>query len=111
MIHLRLPERDQEREKILDQAAKTGTALEINVSPQRMDLDEQWIRSAQDKGVTLVLATNSHSLVDLKNMQLGAGFARRGWCRTASVLNTQSWTSIQAFVARKQALVSRSLKA
>jgi DNA polymerase (family 10) len=89
-------------EKVLEQAAVTGTALEINVSPQRMDLDEQWIRAAQEKGVTLVLVTDSHSLGDLRNMRVGAGFARRGWCRPETILNTGDWKSVKAFAEKKR---------
>ncbi len=89
-------------EKVIEHTVKTGTALEINTSPSRMDLDEKWIRSAQEQGAMLIISTDSHALGQFAFMKLGTGYARRGWCTPDHVLNTQSWDNIQAFVKNKR---------
>lgn len=71
-------------------AAATGTLLEINASPSRLDLNDVNIRLAKKYGVHFTLGTDSHSVHDLANMQFGVGMARRGWCAQRDVANTRS---------------------
>lgn len=89
-------------EKIMEKAAATGTALEVNVSPPRMDLNDRWIRAARDKEVMLVINTDSHNLGDFSDMRLGAAYARRGWCEKEKVLNTRNWKAVKDFVEKKR---------
>jgi len=89
-------------EKLLVKAKETGTALEINAQPARMDLEESWIRSAVEQGVMLVITTDSHQLGNFDFMKLGVGHARRGWCTPDSVLNTKSWREIKKIVQAKR---------
>ena len=57
--------------------ARTGTALEINASPERMDLPPGCIAAARAAGVKFAVDTDAHSLVDLTNMRYGVAAARR----------------------------------
>jgi len=76
--------------KILRAAKETGTILEINSSPQRLDLNDEKIRMAKEMGVKLVINTDSHQKDQLKNMEFGVSQARRGWAEKKDILNTLS---------------------
>lgn len=77
-------------EQIFKTAAKTGTALEINCYPDRLDLKDTLVRTAKEYGVTLALGTDAHSAQDLAFMELGVRTARRGWAGPGDILNTLS---------------------
>lgn len=88
--------------KVIQKAAETDTALEINVQPKRMDLDDYWARLAHEEGVMLVIGTDSHDLMSFKYMKMGVGIARRAWCETEHILNTRSWKEVTAFIQKKR---------
>ncbi|WP_067052559.1 DNA polymerase/3'-5' exonuclease PolX [Methanofollis ethanolicus] len=75
--------------RVIDAAATTGTALEINASPARMDIDDIYIRQAKKKGVKLAIGTDAHSAGELGHLHYGVALARRGWCGAGDVLNTR----------------------
>ena len=77
-------------EAIFRAALDTGTALEINASPERLDLKDTHIRRAREMGVPLVVNTDAHTFESLDNMQHGVANARRGWCEARHILNTLS---------------------
>jgi DNA polymerase (family 10) len=91
-------------EKVYREAAKTGTAMEINAQPDRLDLDERHARAAREAGVTLVINTDSHTQKNYYLMNLGVWVARRAWCTREDILNTKSWKEIRKFVERKRQL-------
>lgn len=74
--------------RVIERAAETGTALEINASPHRLDLDDIYIRHAKEMGVKLAIGTDSHRSAEFSNMRYGIMLARRGWCGPADLLNT-----------------------
>ena len=84
-------------DNVVEAAKSTNTSLEINAQPNRMDLNDILAKYAMEKGVKLVINTDSHSLKDLNYMQLGVSIARRAWCVKESVLNTMSWSDIEKF--------------
>ena len=75
-------------EAIFKAAVDTGTALEINASPQRLDLKDAHAHRARELGVPLVISTDSHTLESLDNVRYGIAIARRGWCEARNILNT-----------------------
>jgi DNA polymerase (family 10) len=87
---------------VIKAAKETGTALEINAQPRRMDIDEIWIRKAVEEGVKLVISTDSHNLGNFAFMEIGVAIARRGWAEKKHILNTGSWKKIKEFVNRKR---------
>lgn len=89
-------------DRVFERARETGTALEINAQPDRMDLNEDLARRAREAGVTLVISTDSHAPDHIRLMRLGVMIARRAGCDKASVLNTNSWKKLEAFVNRKR---------
>lgn len=69
-------------------AARTGTALEINAMPDRLDLKDTHIFRARELGVKLSLGTDAHATEHLPLMRFGVGIARRGWAEARHLLNT-----------------------
>jgi len=78
--------------------ARTGTALEINASPQRLDLPSDHIRAARDAGVRFALDSDAHSVSELGNMPYGVGTAQRGWLTPDDVINTWPLDRLRAFL-------------
>lgn len=74
--------------RLIEAAAAHGTALEINASPFRLDLEDTAVRAARDHGVRLSIGTDAHRPGELDNLRHGLATARRGWCTAADVLNT-----------------------
>ena len=75
-------------DKIMDMAAKTGTILEINAYPERLDLNDIYCRMAKDRGIQLAIETDAHSIDGLEFMDLGVDVARRGWLEEKDIVNT-----------------------
>jgi DNA polymerase (family X) len=80
--------------------ARTGTALEINASPQRLDLPSDHIRAARDAGVRFAVDSDAHSVSDLGHMPYGAGTAQRGWLTPDDVINTWPLDRLRAFLRK-----------
>jgi len=80
--------------------ARTGTALEVNASPQRLDLPSDHIRAARDAGVRFAIDSDAHSVSDLGNMPYGAGTAQRGWLTRDDVINTWPLDRLRAFLRK-----------
>lgn len=81
-------EYDLNLDKIMKMASATGTILEINSHPNRLDLRDIYIKKAIDMGCKLVINSDAHSSSEMKNMQLGIATARRGWARKEDIINT-----------------------
>ncbi len=75
-------------EKILDAAAKYGVAMECNSYPDRLDLNDTYLRMAKNRGVKVVVSTDAHSTTHLPFLRYGVQIARRGWLEKKNVLNT-----------------------
>ena len=85
-------------------AAETGTYLEINGSPERLDLTAEAARRAVALGAVVVVCSDAHSPGDFENLRFGVQEARRGWLRAGDVANTLSWNDMaggQASPAKK----------
>lgn len=77
-------------EALIEIAAKTNTILEINSSPDRLDLNEVYARQARDAGVKISINTDAHDLRRLEEMPYGISVARRAWLEPSDVVNTFS---------------------
>jgi DNA polymerase (family X) len=80
--------------------ARTGTALEINAHPDRLDLPSEHIRAARDAGVKFAVNTDSHSTQHLGFMPYGVGAAQRGWLTAEDVINTWPLDKLRAFLRK-----------
>ncbi len=75
-------------EKVLEEAKRRRIAMEINSFPDRLDLCDHHVRLCKEKGVKLVISTDSHHTSHMENIKYGVLMARRGWLEKKDVLNT-----------------------
>src|SRR5581483_2093015 len=76
-------------EAVFAACLETGTAVETNGLPDRIDLSSELVHDAIRAGVRITCSTDAHSVRGLGNMRLAVATARRGWCTAADVLNTR----------------------
>jgi len=88
-------------------AARTGTALEIDGQPGRLDLPSALARRARAFGVTFALDSDAHAASHLANVEYSVGQARRAWITPAEVLNARPLADVRAFVAAKRTAAAR----
>jgi len=72
---------------VLDAAAETGTWVELNAAPKRLDLDWRWWPMAKQKGVKCVINPDAHRTERLQDLWFGIGIARKGWLTKDDVMN------------------------
>jgi DNA polymerase (family 10) len=99
----RRPPVDVDLGELFKACAKTGTALEVNASPARLDLPGDYIRQARDAGVKFAIDTDAHSFGDLENMKYGVGTAQRGWLTPDDVINTWPLEKLREFLRKGRA--------
>jgi DNA polymerase (family X) len=87
-------------ERVLEAALATGTFLEINSQPDRLDLRDAHARAAAEAGVKLAVSSDGHQVAALGFVELGIAQARRGWLTREHVLNTRPWPEVQALMKR-----------
>ena len=83
-------------ERVVARAVETGTALEINSQPDRLDMRDTHARLAGEAGVRIPITTDAHSVGALGYAELGVAQARRAWLTKEQILNTRSWREIKA---------------
>ena len=79
---------DYDMEKVLDACAKHGVAMECNSYPDRLDLKDVYLRMCKERGVKVVISTDSHVAGNLAFIKYGVTMARRGWLEKKDVINT-----------------------
>jgi DNA polymerase (family X) len=89
-------------ERVIDAAARTGTMLEINSSPDRRDLNEVHARAAAAAGVPIVINCDAHRVKGFEVARYGIATARRAWLTAAEVVNTKPWPEVAALLARNR---------
>ena len=94
IINKRAPYR-VEMEDVISAAASTGTFLELNAAPDRLDIDDNTCRAARDAGVKVSIATDAHSVNGYDFMRYGVNQARRGWLERGDVINTLTYRSLK----------------
>jgi DNA polymerase (family 10) len=87
---------------IIDAAAETGTWIEINAAPKRLDLDWRWWPLAKEKGVKCVINPDAHGIERLQDLWFGVGTARKGWLTKADVMNCLPLGKIEAALGKKR---------
>ncbi|MCS7207826.1 MAG: DNA polymerase/3'-5' exonuclease PolX [Dehalococcoidia bacterium] len=93
---------DIDLEAVFRAALQTGVALEINASPQRLDLKDTHIFRAREVGIPLVISTDAHSTEGLRAMRFGVGQARRGWCEASAILNTRPLRDLEQWLTQRR---------
>jgi len=79
---------DVDMDEIIRTAKETGTVLEVDAYPDRLDLKDEHVRKAIEAGVKLVIDSDAHSVNHMRFLEFGVAQARRGWARKNDILNT-----------------------
>ncbi|HZU60716.1 MAG TPA: DNA polymerase/3'-5' exonuclease PolX [Solirubrobacteraceae bacterium] len=87
-------------ERVIEAAARTGTMLEINASPDRRDLDDVHARAAASAGVLTLINCDAHRVGGFAVARYGVATARRAWLTAEQVANTRPWEEVQALRPR-----------
>ena len=87
---------------VIEKAAATGVALEINADPHRLDLDWRILHRARAAGVTISIGADAHNLAGIANVEYGVGMARKGWLGPADILNARPVDEFLAFARRRR---------
>jgi len=93
---------DADFDAVFEAAARSGTALEINAFPDRLDLGDDLIFRARRYGVRFAIDTDSHSTVHLAHLRYGVGTAQRGWVTADEVINTWPLSRLRQFIKAKR---------
>ncbi|HSJ65823.1 MAG TPA: helix-hairpin-helix domain-containing protein [Gemmatimonadaceae bacterium] len=88
---------------VLEKAAETGAAVELNADPHRLDMDWRYCRLAKELGVAVEIGPDAHSARGLDYMEIGIGVARKGWLEAGDVLNARDARGVVEFAARRRA--------
>ncbi len=92
---------DLDMDKVLKAAARTGTIMEINANPERLDLRDSHVRRALELGVKLAINTDAHHTDQLDLMHFGVATAQRGWAEATDVVNTWAVDELIAYLERR----------
>jgi DNA polymerase (family 10) len=96
----RRPPVDVDLQELFRACARTGTALEVNAHPARLDLPSAHIRAAHDAGVKFAIDSDAHSVRDLDYLQYGVATAQRGWLTAGDVVNTWPLPRLTEFLRK-----------
>jgi DNA polymerase (family X) len=88
------PPRDVDVERVIEGALETGTFLEMNGQPDRLDLRDVHARAAKEAGLKLVVSSDAHQIRAQSYIELAVAQARRGWLTKADVVNTRTWKQL-----------------
>ena len=91
---------DVDLERIVEKALETGTFLEINAQPDRLDLRDAHARLAGEAGVKIVISSDSHEIPALSNLEFGVAQARRAWLGPDQILNTRPWGEVKKLLKK-----------
>jgi DNA polymerase (family 10) len=89
-------------DKIIDCAAETGTIIELNCNPRRLDMDWRHWNKAREKGVKCAINPDAHRLEQLQYLAFGVRLARKGWLTKSDVINTKTLPEILDFLSIQQ---------
>jgi len=91
---------DIDLERVVERALETGTFLEINAQPDRLDLRDAHARLAGEAGVKIVISSDSHEIPALSNLEFGVAQARRAWLGPDQILNTRPWGEVKKLLKK-----------
>jgi DNA polymerase (family 10) len=86
--------------RVIDEASRSGTVIELNAHPYRLDIDWRLCKYAKDKGVKIAINPDAHEEEGLKDTYYGVGIARKGWLEPEDILNAMDVGEVKAFFRR-----------
>lgn len=87
-------------EKLIELAAETKTALELNSNPHRLDLEPKWLKKAEESGVPIAINTDAHRMENFDYIEIGVAVANKALLKKESIMNTWSLETFERFLAR-----------
>lgn len=87
-------------QKVLDAAKANGKLIELNASPDRLDLDDVYCRKAKEMGIKLAIGTDAHAVEQMDYITLGVAIAQRGWLEKDDVLNTMTYRKLKKYLKK-----------
>ena len=99
---------DLDLDRVIAKAVETGTFLEINSQPDRLDLRDTHARAAGEAGVKIAVSSDGHRPRELPNVEFGVAQARRAWLTRDQVVNTRSWRELENVRKPERARAARS---
>ena len=87
---------------VIEAAARSGTAIELNANPRRFDLDWRYLKRARDLGIKIPISPDAHTIEGISHVKYGVGIARKGWLVKKDVLNTLTAAQLAAFFLSKR---------
>lgn len=97
------PPVDFDADAVFRAAARAGTALEVNAFPDRLDLNDELARLAQERGALLAISSDAHATRHLDQLRFGVATAQRGWVRPEQVVNTWPLPRLRRFLDKGRA--------
>jgi DNA polymerase (family 10) len=91
---------DIDLERVVEKALETGTFLEINAQPDRLDLRDAHARLAGEAGVKITISSDGHQTSALSNLEFGVAQARRAWLGPDQILNTRPWGEVKRLLKK-----------
>ncbi|MFH1821960.1 MAG: DNA polymerase/3'-5' exonuclease PolX [Methanobacteriota archaeon] len=85
-------------EKVIEAAKATGTILEIDAMPDRLDLKDEYVRKCVEASVKLAIDSDAHSKLQLHNLKFGIATARRGWATAKDIVNTRTLKELRDYL-------------
>ncbi len=89
---------DINMERLIEEASKCGVAIEINSSPERLDMNDHYARIAVEAGVKVAINTDAHDVGRLGDMRYGVATARRAWLTAGNVINTLGFKELKEYL-------------
>jgi DNA polymerase (family 10) len=89
-------------EAVVEKAAATGVALEINADPHRLDLDWRELDRVRTGGAMISIGADAHNLAGIGHVEFGLGIARKGWLGPGDILNSRSAEEFTAYAGRRR---------
>jgi DNA polymerase (family 10) len=93
---------DLDMEAVIEKAAETGTIMELNAHPERLDLNDVHLRMARKRGVRVAIDTDAHEAGQFSHLRWGIATARRGWIAPGDVLNAQPLDVMRSWLKRNR---------
>jgi DNA polymerase (family 10) len=88
--------------RVIDEAARSEVAIELNAHPYRLDIDWRLCKYAKEKGAKIAVNPDAHDEEGLKDTYFGVGIGRKGWLEPADILNTMNLEEMKDFLKRRR---------
>ena len=85
---------------LIEWAKEYGKILELNANPYRLDLNTEYLKLAQEKGVPIAINTDAHHIDQLKYMDIGVRYAQKAWLRKDNIVNTWSFEKFKEYIQK-----------